>query len=162
MRLLNDLHDCGRYERIIMVAHSLGTIIAYDLVTLLWTSRGKALELREDEPAFSKLRAVEIAAHSLAAATPHDQEQRRCAYREAQRAFRLALRSGGEDGTERNRKPEEEWLISDLVTLGSPLAYAEFLLARDTADLNENISRWLYPTNWPQFQKIEFRATSKD
>ncbi len=161
MRLLNDLHDCGRYERIIMVAHSLGTIIAYDLVSLLWTSRGKALELRENEPAFSKLRAVEIAAHSLAAASAHDHEQRRCAYREAQRTFRLALRSGGEDGTERKRNPEEEWLISDLVTLGSPLAHAGFLLARDTADLNDKISRWLYPTNWPQFQKIESEQRAK-
>ena len=161
MLLLNDLHDSGRYERIIMVAHSLGSIIAYDLVTLLWTSRGKALELRENEPAFLKLRAVESAAHSLAAASAHDLKQRRCAYREAQRTFRLALRSGGEDGTERTRKPEEEWLISDLVTLGSPLAHAEFLLARDAADLNEKVSRWLYPTNWPQFQKIESEQRAK-
>ena len=33
--LLRDLHD-GRYSRIIMVAHGVGTFIAYDALTLLW------------------------------------------------------------------------------------------------------------------------------
>ena len=161
LKLLRDLHDRGSYERIVFVAHSLGAVIAYDLVSLLWAERSETLVIHEDEPAFAKLRALEAAAHLLERAPREDLERRRSDYRDAQRAFRLALRSGGEDGTHRQRKPDEEWLISDLVTLGSPLVHAQFLVARDQADLAYKIKRWLFPTNWPQFQRIESEQRDK-
>src|SRR6266542_1356080 len=78
LKLLDDLHASGAYNRIILVAHSLGTIIAYDLVSLL-----------------------------------------------------------------------------------SPLAHAVFLLARDDADLADKKARWLFPTDPPQFQKIESEQREK-
>jgi hypothetical protein len=162
LKLLQDLHDTKSYERIIIVAHSLGAIIAYDLVSFFWATRRDALTVREDDDAvFQKLRAVETAAHSLAAATEEDRVKLMQAYREAQRKLRLAMRSGGEDGTGRLREPKEEWLISDLVTLGSTLAHASFLLARDADDLRDKIARWLFPTNWPQFQVIQTEQKRK-
>jgi hypothetical protein len=161
LKLLQNLHDSGSYERIIMVAHSLGSIVAYDLVSLFWAGRRDALTIREDEPAFQKLRAVEEAAHMLAAANDADRPRMLNAYREAQRRLRLAMRSGGEDGTGRVRKPNEEWLISDLVTLGSPLTHAAFLLASDAGDLTDKVNRWLFPTNWPQFQMIQTEQRKK-
>lgn len=161
LKLLNDIHDTGAYERIIMVAHSLGTVIAYDLVSLLWAGRNAALTVREDEPLFAKLRDVEKAARALAAAPAADHCRLQQAYRDRQRTLRLALRSGGEDGTGRPRTPDEEWLISDLVTLGSPLAHAEFLLARDAGDLKEKIARFLFPTNLPQFQPVQTEQRRK-
>jgi tetratricopeptide (TPR) repeat protein len=150
LKLLNDLHDSSAYNRIIIVAHSLGTIIAYDLVSFLWATRKKALRMNEDEDVFRRLRAVEKAAHELLAGAT---DAKRHAYREAQRELRLALRS--HDGTLRKRKPDEEWLISDLVTLGSPLAHAAFLLAHDDDDLTDKKQRRLFPTNPPRFEKIE-------
>lgn len=161
LKLLDDLHASGAYERIVIVAHSLGTIIAYDLVSFFWAARERALRISEEEPAFQKLRAVEQAAHDLAAAPAADKVAKRTAYRDAQRAFRLALRSGGEDGTFWQRAPGEEWLISDFVTLGSPLTHAAFLLARDDAELKGKIATWLFPTDWPQFQKIESEQRRK-
>jgi hypothetical protein len=157
LTLLRELHDRGAYNRIIFVAHSLGTIVAYDLVTFLWATREKALRINENQAVFEKLRAVETAAGELAGGT----EAKQRAFREAQRAFRLALRSGGEDGTLPERKPEEEWLISDLVTLGSPLTHAPFLLARDDDDLADKIGRWVFPTDPPQSQKIESEQREK-
>jgi hypothetical protein len=162
LKLLQDLHDTKSYERIIIVAHSLGTIVAYDLVSFFWATRREALTVREDDDAvFQKLRAVETAAHSLAAATDEDRAKLMQAYREAQRKLRLAMRSGGEDGTGRQRQPKEEWLISDLVTLGSPLTHAPFLLARDADDFKDKKVRWLFPTNWPQFQVIQTEQKRK-
>jgi hypothetical protein len=144
---------------VVVVGHSLGTIIAYDLVSLLWAVREQSLRIGEDEATFRKLRAVEQAAHELADGTP----AKWLAYREAQRAFRLSLRTGaeGEDGTRRERAPSEEWLISDLVTLGSPLAHAACLLARDETDLADKKARWLFPTDPPHFQKIESEQREK-
>jgi hypothetical protein len=157
LKLLDDLHASGAYNRIILVAHSLGTIIAYDLVSLLWVVRGQSLRIGEDEATFRKLRAVEQAAHELADGT----QAKRCAYREAQRAFRLSLRAGAEAEGGTRRFSGEEWLISDLVTLGSPLAHAAFLLARDEADLADKKARWLFPIDPPQFQKIESEQREK-
>ena len=161
LKLLNDLHDSGAYERIIVVGHSLGAIVAYDLVSLLWATRRDALVLREDEPAFAKLRALETAAHALTNATAAERQEKQRIYREAQRTFRLALRSGGGDGNGRLRKPGEEWLISDFVTLGSPLTHAQFLLARDATDLTEKVTRWLFPTNPPQFELVQSEQRTK-
>jgi hypothetical protein len=162
LKLLQDIHDTGFYDRVIMVSHSLGTIIAYDLVSLFWANRPDALVVAEDdETLFKKLRAVETAAHALAAATDANRTQLLHAYREAQQTLRLAMRSGGEDGNGRTRAPKEEWLISDLVTLGSPLTHAKFLLARDSGDLEEKIKRFLFPTNLPQFQLIQTEQRNK-
>ena len=85
LKLLRDLHDSGQYERIVMVAHSLGSIVAYDLVSLFWASRPQALTIREGEPAFQKLRALEAAAHALASADDANRADLLNAYREAQR-----------------------------------------------------------------------------
>jgi hypothetical protein len=161
LKLLKDLHDRGSYERIIVVAHSLGTIIGYDLICLLWAERQSALILREGEPAFQDLRAAEIAAHELANSSGGEMDEKRRAYREAQRVFRQSLRSGGASGAGPKRAASQEWLISDFVTLGAPLTHAQFLLARNPGDLRNKIDRWLYPTNRPQFERIESEQLAK-
>jgi hypothetical protein len=157
LKLLSEIHDCGAYERIIFVAHSLGTIVAYDLITLSWTMRQKASLLREGDRAFVRLREVEEAAHAFA--TKGDQA--RPDFRNARRRFRLELRSGGADGEGAARQRDEEWLISDFITLGSPLTHAAFLLAQDESALREKIARWLFPTDPPQFQKIDAEQQAK-
>jgi hypothetical protein len=88
LKLLKDLHDRQSYQRIIFVAHSLGTVIAYDLISLLWAGREQALSMREDELVFRNLRAAEVAAHALAGATEVNIKDRRRVYREAQRELR--------------------------------------------------------------------------
>ena len=160
LKLLKDIHDSGAYERVVVVAHSLGTVIAYDLIALLWAERGKALLTQETEPQFGKLRAVEETAHALEAAGD-DYESKLQGFRNAQRSFRRGLRSGGDDGTQKTRTADEQWLISDFVTLGAPLTHAQFLLARDESDFEKKIARWLFPTSPPQFQPIESEQLAK-
>ena len=160
LKLLKDIHDSGAYERVVVVAHSLGTVIAYDLIALLWAERGKALLIQQTEPQFGKLRAVEETAHALEAAGD-DYESKLQGFRNAQRSFRRGLRSGGDDGTQKTRTADEQWLISDFVTLGAPLTHAQFLLARDESDFKKKIARWLFPTSPPQFQPIESEQLAK-
>ena len=161
VKLLQDIHDSGEYERVVIVAHSLGTIIAYDIVSLFWTKQREAAAVSEGGPVFVKLREVEDAARALEKATAADHDAKFLAYREAQRAFRLTLRNGGEDGTGPHRTPKQEWLISDLVTLGSPLTHAAFLLSRDAHDLKDKFEHFLFPTNCPQFQLIQTEQMQK-
>lgn len=137
--LLERLHDADdydgnrkRYDRIIVVGHSLGSVIAYDAVRLLWARRSRQLPLPdagEDSIAAHTLNALESAGRALTTVGPHQREAARAAFVRAQRDVQLVMRDlVGSDGTTR-------WVITDLVTLGSPLTYADAFMASSPEDL---------------------------
>ena len=115
LALLRDLHKGDRYERVILVGHSLGSIIAYDLIQLFWAEQGPS---PANPPSATVIQTFHDVDHtitpSVAAAT----------LRPLQRACSRSLA----------RKRNTPWLISDLVTLGSPLTHAEFLVGDTSAD----------------------------
>jgi hypothetical protein len=131
LRLLRALHAGPHYKRIVIVAHSLGTILAHDLLSYFWAEREAARTVREGTPEFAALCGVEHAAAQLEA-DPSDPVKLK-AYLVAQRALRRQLASRPAPDAPNQFDPR--WLISDLVTFGSPLTHAEFLIAADRADL---------------------------
>lgn len=131
LALLNALHD-GTYERIIIVGHSLGSILGYDLISYFWASRAGSHTFARDDADFDKLHAIETASAELHAA-PNEQSKKD-AFEIARRNFAHVLR--------KRQKPQlrngivdpdkdPRWLITDFVTLGSPLTHCEFLLNTD-------------------------------
>jgi hypothetical protein len=122
--LLEKLHNSGKYDRIVMVGHSLGSVIAYDILTHAWvkmhrfhsfpTTRQRA---SGDGP-FQRLRSVEKAA----ADKLENANEAQMLQHEAWKEMRI------------NTQP---WLVTDLVTLGSPLTYAEFLLTDGPESLHK-------------------------
>ena len=137
--LLERLHEAKdpdsrrpRYDRIVVVGHSLGSVIAYDAVRLLWAGRYRAMVLPgQDDPSLvaQAVREVEEAGERLKAAPADQAEAARNTYVAAQRRAQRVMRDlGGGDGTTR-------WIITDLVTLGSPLTYADALMATGPDDL---------------------------
>ncbi|MHA7773826.1 hypothetical protein [Roseibium sp. M-1] len=123
LQLLRDLHQDDDYERIIIVSHSLGTIIAYDLLNLFWAEAGPNKHnpySREAEKAFAEL--------DKWLNDTGDSELDLEKFRQNQRKISLAL-SAKDNQAEPGQKVI--WRISDFVTLGSPLTHAEFLLSRD-------------------------------
>lgn len=136
--LLDDLQRSGRYSRIVVVAHSLGSYIAYDAISYLWTIRNDRAVLEDDDP---DVRVLEEAARSLSDgwsnvrrwAIRREWEARasaRRAYREAQRKVWIRARERG-----------HPWIITDLVTFGSPMAFADRLFTRDYAEFADRVSR---------------------
>lgn len=143
--LLTELHDrrdpvTGQheYDRVVVVAHSLGSVIAYDALTALWARRSPLLGLshspgeptdrlevllREAEAEVGTHPGVEPADAGAGAAFDPDR------FRRIQdRLFRVAW-ADSHDARAGERQPEgSRWIVSDLVTLGSPLTYAEALL----------------------------------
>ena len=102
VELLKRLQDSGDYERIVVVGHSLGSVIGYDILTYLWALR----ENRPDPgPAGAKTEALARLV-DLARVEPFDAD----AYRQAQPAYLREL-----------RESDSTWRISDFITLGSPL-----------------------------------------
>jgi hypothetical protein len=141
LALLSELHE-REYARIIIVGHSLGSILAYDLICYFWAKHQGARIVVNGTPEFDVLREIETA---LADPT-WPAEPAVAAYQAAQTKFARLLRL--------RPKPvdnaiDTRWLITDLITLGSPLTHAEFLMAASKHDLEKRQQDREYPTSPP-------------
>lgn len=138
------------YDRIVVVAHSLGTIVAYDILTHAF-ARVHAIVNKTAEPFPQDKRiALEEMIGKGLAEPPQDKkaiEDWIDGYRELQADARLELNATG-----------NPWIVSDFVTLGSPLTHADFLMVRDRAGLSEAKQHRLMPTCPPT---LEFDRSTK-
>ena len=178
LKLLAELSASGKYQRIVVVGHSLGSILAHDLVWLAWSEAARALRFRDGSDLHLAVQACEQAANALLDAAGYAQTHRPpvdatgdelCkpapqeghdqarlasqqsllrAYRLTQRGLWAALACAGNApagvdagaGTGTGTGTMLPWLISDLVTLGSPLTHADLLISKHmaaTAQLRE-------------------------
>ncbi len=119
--LLRRIHESGEYDRIVVVGHSLGSVIAYDVLSFLYTDFNSG-HGGPDDPRNEAIASLEDAG----AATVEAGQETLKRYRTAQRAAWREQR--------RNGNP---WLVTDFVSLGSPLAHAKMLLARSTTQLED-------------------------
>jgi hypothetical protein len=152
LALLEALHKSGDYDRIIVVGHSLGTILAHDLVSYFWAQHEAVGRIEEGTAEFAALVNVDRGAAALVAAPSPDTLS---TYRAAQAQLRrlLAKRPQAADPAEDSR-----WLISDLVTIGSPLTHAEFLLAASVTDLAIRQDEREVPKSPPFRETLDRRA----
>jgi hypothetical protein len=152
LALLRALHRGGDYARIVLVGHSLGSMLAYDLLSYYWAERTAARTIKRYSREFPALCALETAAARLSAAcTDSEIAAALGPYRDAQLKLRrlLAARSRGEGDA------DGRWIITDFVTLGSPLTHAEFLIAADQADLDKRIQGRELPTAPPYREQLD-------
>ena len=146
--LLQKLHDKNKYDRIIVVGHSLGSVIGYDVLTHLWPRYNHTFNPASN-PGSEALTKLEGLAHQLAEARKKlaipnwrgqwprllDQDEELAAgFRAAQVAFQQHLRETG-----------NAWRVTDFITLGSPLTYADVLIAEDDEQLREFQERRVLP-----------------
>jgi pimeloyl-ACP methyl ester carboxylesterase len=139
VELLCGLHQSGRYSRVIVVAHSLGSFIAYDAISYLWARINKlhATATPTESPKYEQLKKLEQLGGMLSECeeecqkakanfqiTKHKTKEPREKYRAQQREAWVEKRLSG-----------NPWLITDFLTFGSPLAHAQTLLATDRASL---------------------------
>ena len=136
--LLERLHADDRYTRIIVAGHSLGSVIAYDMLRFAWnrTSENwrKRVEAGELDPPRPSQPALD-AAEALAARSSAD----------IAAGWRAAVLANYAE----HRKFGLNWMVSDLVTLGSPLAHGDLLLAGGRADLARRQRERELPTSPP-------------
>jgi hypothetical protein len=132
VRLLVALHRRG-YERIVVVGHSLGSVIGYDVLTHAWARVHDAHSRPANRPEQGALRDLE----EIAAREPFDGD----AYRASQPRLASELRALG-----------SPWRVTDFVTLGSPLAHAAILLAHDAEDLRAKQRQRELPTCPPTLE----------
>ena len=135
VRLLNVLHRRG-YDRIIVVGHSLGSVIGYDILKYVWASMHDKVdgEIKQSTDVLHKLEADAL---RFATADPEDRD----ALAQRQRDYLQELRDAG-----------HPWRVTDFVTLGSPLTYAPFLLAADQAEYARQIRDHELPACLPALE----------
>lgn len=127
LTLLRRLH-AGRYERIIIVGHSLGTVIGLDLVRSLWDELRHPDPRRAGDQAYAAV--FDEACDRLDPGGPADGAQPVPAVSTAELD---AFQAAQFDLWRAGRAAGVPWLISDFVSTGSPLTYAPLLL--DEADV---------------------------
>jgi hypothetical protein len=119
-------------------------------LSYFWAEREAARTVREGTPEFAALCRLERAAAELTEA-PSDSIKVK-AYLVAQRALRRQLANRP---TPNATNHDPRWLISDLVTFGSPLTHAEFLIAADRADLEARKAARELPQSPPYREALD-------
>lgn len=120
IKVLESLHKRG-YDRIIVVGHSLGSVIGYDVLNYAWSgyNTDKPTKANADYTALTELE--ELAR----------QQQQGAAVGDVQKAQRAYFNEMKENGL--------RWRVTDFVTLGSPLAHSAILLARNAKALDAHL-----------------------
>ncbi|MCF5041428.1 hypothetical protein GIW79_13265 [Pseudomonas sp. PA-7-1E] len=136
--LLRALHNQGDYERIIVVGHSLGSVIAYDIVGYLWheyhdkltqltpSNRELAARYANREPLQPVVKEALPAAGALL---------------DGSLSSLLNFRQQQTEAFAEQRGLGNPWRITDLVTVGSPMAHASLLLGRSVSDFKQRMER---------------------
>jgi hypothetical protein len=151
---LASLHESGQYDRIIVVAHSLGSVIAYDMLRTYFSRTCNDLPNPRDLGDTVKELDKFPLGESL---TPAELQASRDRFRALSRSLVDSIArypSVLDDGTRKRRVAK--WLVTDFVTLGSPLTHAKYLMCNgDTrdeldADFARRVDEREFPTCPPQ------------
>ncbi len=156
LQLLRDIHakmgpdGLPEYDRIILVGHSLGTFIAYDLLLQYWAEDGPSHRSRlpdgslwvSEKPVIDALQRIDAMTKSVwpkPGCAPVETGFDEAAHRAAQgEAFAALARSS------------LRWRISDFITQGSPLTHADFLLVEGGAALEKAFGERLFASSPPR------------
>jgi pimeloyl-ACP methyl ester carboxylesterase len=117
------------YDRIVVVGHSLGSIIGYEILKHYWARVNRYLTFDKDLIPPS---VTELARPASASADGIDGFQRR-----QFDVWRDLGRSKEDEPQPATAQAAPRWLVTDFVTIGSPLTYARILMAESAADFNE-------------------------
>ncbi len=131
VELLRDLHRRD-YKRIVIVGHSLGTVVGYDILKYYWAEVHRSLDPSKSQSNKVLGKLEKIAADSAAGIDK---------IRAAQADYFDELVANG-----------HQWRVSDFVTLGSPLTHADILLANDATDRAEKQRLRELPTCLPELE----------
>jgi hypothetical protein len=143
---LHERHDSGRrYDRIVIVGHSLGSVIGYDVLTYAWTAFNAAHGTPKS-PTHEALKEAEEAAQRLWDLEKKPSQDKFTdaweTWQKASRRLWLEQRA--------NLFP---WLVTDFITLGSPLAHGLLLLARSQAEFRRKKAQFELPTCPPRLEQ---------
>ncbi|MGJ8527980.1 hypothetical protein [Maritalea sp.] len=156
LSLLRDLNADPTYDRIVIVAHSLGSVVAYDILHLLWEELGPTNE----NPPGEKVRQA-LYEHDLFVRNHQSRYWNVLtvqAYQKVQARVAEAIRLTGPVNNKLGEETQSYWKITDFVSFGSPLSHAQFLLARGVENFEKLKEERLFPVVPPRPYNEDFGA----
>ena len=137
--LLKKLHDPAHgYDRIVIVGHSLGSVIGYDILKHYWAEVNRKMPIYLGSPAFKALQKVERSAKRLGDSWETKKSQK--IFQKSQEIFQKRQHNLWK-ALKNCQYQQQQWLVSDFVTLGSPLSYGAFLLAESSEDFKWRVKQ---------------------
>jgi pimeloyl-ACP methyl ester carboxylesterase len=174
LALLTELHTVTPhedYDRVIVVGHSLGSMLAYDLISYFWAKRPEARVLVEGTDEFTAYQEMEAvlddrewqrASHAAISEEAADETPVNAAaieaYLKAQTKLGHLLRCRAKPA---GNAADTRWLISDFITLGSPLSHAEFLMANGKNDLKKRKRDREFPISPPLREHLDPKSVTR-
>lgn len=149
------------YERIVVVGHSLGSVVAFDVVRDYWTEASNHYGTTPDNSPAAKNSAGEVEKHGEALwaqdPTPvaHNSDPGFSEFQRDQRRLFGHLRhltSTPPKGKDGEQVPTVRWAVSDLITLACPLTHADLLLVPGSPSLSQAQWERALPTCPPRRQ----------
>ncbi len=104
-----------KYDRIIIVGHSLGSVVAYDLLRILWTEYDDSYEHVPvvDQTAISEIEKYSNGKKEISSIDEFQELQNHCWLQQ--------------------KNIGNKWRISDFITIGSPLCNADYLIVNNVS-----------------------------
>lgn len=145
---LDALHASGKYDRIIVVAHSLGTVVAYDMLRAYFSRICSHLpDPANLGPPVGQVDSAVIGPDGSPGLKPTLRKDARQIIRKIAASLPQTTPQAG------GATPKVvKWLVSDFVTMGSPLTHAHYLMCNgDTyealqADFERRVREREFPT----------------
>jgi hypothetical protein len=140
---LDHLHEQGYYDRIVVVAHSLGCVISYDMLRAYFS------RICSELPPVAHL-GDDFADIDIALWQPELPAS--VADKKAMRTkARRAIASIAAAAAEKPGQKPESWVVTDFITLGSALTHAQFLmcLGQTRSDLESDFARRVGEREFP-------------
>jgi hypothetical protein len=122
VQLIKNLHDVNKYERIILVGHSLGSIIAYDILRYSWVMYHDKIDKVLPDEYQEFLDAIATLENEVMDFPVKDNDGSQA---ESEDIRIKRIRDAQVQLFKAQRKCGNPWLISDFITLGSPLVYGD-------------------------------------
>lgn len=145
--MLESLHTSGRYDRIIIVAHSLGCVVAYDMLRAYFSrvcgQLPPAAQLGQDF--------IDIDEAAWRPDQPGSAEDKRELRVKARRVIAGIADATVNKPVTEGMQPSKSWLVTDFVTLGNALTHAYFLMCRGKTrdDLETDFARRVEEREFP-------------
>lgn len=131
IQLLRSLHNSGKYSRIIVIGHSLGSVIGYDILRHLWVEMREPTLRRPFKQKVAKDFDSSVqkifSQHTLSTSSVE-------AFQQIQHELWREHREIG-----------IPWLVTDFITLGSPLTYSSLLLTESPEEFLERKQEYEFP-----------------
>ena len=131
----------GGYQRVIVVGHSLGSVVAYDLLRFYWAEAGPVGKNPASKDVIAALAEVDGYLTECFGPLPDGKERKSFGFGELLNRQSAAANAMSES--------HDGWKITDFVTLGCPLTHAEFLIANDAPQFRKMVDELVLPISIP-------------